>query len=214
MPSKVEVLRERCQQAREEEGEEEGADDYDNRTECSSSDGFDEDSQSDEEEPPPSSSDDPKSDTIMVLPSLFADRPATVWFDYAAFSGRVRKEARERIVELTGDKEQPLLFRSNHTIVCLGGALKRSGFRRLLKGTTYNIFWGHHLKEHQLQRLHPAQCVNHFPGSYTLGRKDYLWRNISKQARQHPAAYDFCAKSFILPRDRKKLEKDYEVRTD
>ena len=132
-----------------------------------------------------------------------------MWFDYAVFAQRRREEGRERTFELTSEKEKPLLFRSNHTIVCLGGALKRSGFRRLLKGSTYNVFWGHHLKEHQLQRLHPNQCVNHFPGSYTLGRKDYLWKNVSKQARQHPAAYDFCAKSYVLPRDRELLTKDY-----
>ena len=48
-----------------------------------------------------------------------------------------------------------------------------------LKGWGFNVFWGHHLKEHQLQKLGPHQYVNHFPGSYTLGRKDYLWKNIS-----------------------------------
>jgi hypothetical protein len=153
---------------------------------------------------------DPKSDRVMVLPSLFAGRPASVWFDYAVFAQRTREAGRERIVELTDEKLNPCLFRSNHTIVCLGGALKRSGFRRLLKGNTFNVFWGQHLKEAQLQKLHPQQYVNHFPGSYTLGRKDYLWKNIQRQQRQHPAAYDFSAKSYVLPRDRELLQKDYE----
>ena len=153
---------------------------------------------------------DPKSDAVMLLPSLFADRSPTVWMDYAEFSQTQRKDGRERIYEMQEDKEkQPLLYRSNHTIICLGGALKRSGFRRLLKGNTYNIFWGHHLKEPQLQKLQPNQYVNHFPGSYCLGRKDYLWRNISRQIRQHGAPYDFVAKTYVLPRDREHLEKAY-----
>ena len=29
------------------------------------------------------------------------------------------------------------------------------------------------------------QAVNHFPGSYGIGRKDYLWRNLSRMQRQH-----------------------------
>ena len=170
----------------------------------------DEGSDADEDESAQETGSDPKSETTMVLPSLFAGRPPTVWFEYALFAHRKREQGREQIFELTSEQERPLLFRSNHTIICLGGALKRSGFRRLLKGTTYNVFWGHHLKEAQLQRLHPHQYVNHFPGSYQLGRKDYLWKNISKQARAHGQAYDFCAKSYVLPRDRELLHKDYE----
>ncbi|EOD14278.1 hypothetical protein EMIHUDRAFT_42604, partial [Emiliania huxleyi CCMP1516] len=76
------------------------------------------------------------------------------------------------------------------------------------------------------------QAVNHFPGSYGIGRKDYLWRNLSRMQRQHGersrplaaslvpvspvvtgAAYDFCAKSYILPRDREHFERDYEEGT-
>ena len=156
---------------------------------------------------------DPQCKDTFLLQSLFVNRPSTVWFEYAKFAGTVRQQGRELIYKMKEEekeKEKSLLFRSNHTIICLGGALKRSGFRRLLKGSTYNVFWGHHLKEPQLQKLHPNQVVNHFPGSYTLGRKDYLWKNISKQARSHPKDYDFCAKTYVLPRDRELLQKDYE----
>ena len=177
--------------------------------------GEDDDSDVDEDESRMEAS-DPKSDTSLMLPSCFVNLPPTVWLPYAKFADRKREELRgpqagfDRTYELTEEKLLPLFFRSNHTIICLGGALKRSGFRRLLKGNTYNVFWGHHLKEAQLQKLHPKQYVNHFPGSYTLGRKDYLWKNISRQARQHPQAYDFCAKSYVLPRDRELLTKDYK----
>ena len=166
----------------------------------------------DEDETDADAASDPKSDTTLLLPSAFSHLPPTVWLDYAVFSQRTRTVGRERgLVDLANEKEkQPFLFRSNHTIICLGGALKRSGARRLLKGTTYNVFWGHHLKEPQLQKLHPQQYVNHFPGSYCLGRKDYLWKYISRQMRAHGTQYDFCAKSYILPRDREQLEKHYE----
>jgi tubulin polyglutamylase TTLL4 len=71
------------------------------------------------------------------------------------------------------------------------------------------LFWGHHLSEKALRALHPHQVVNHFPGSFGLGRKDYLWRNISRMQRQFGEAYDFCVKSYLFPRDRKHFERDY-----
>ena len=172
--------------------------------------GFDEDDNSDaDEDEELHASADPSSSVTVMLPSLFVGRPPTVFLDYPAYMNRKRIEGADRAFELKNESHKPLHFRSNHTIICLCGAMKRSGFKRLLKGSGYNVFWGHHLKEQQLQKLHPQQYVNHFPGSYTLGRKDYLWKNISRQQRAHPAAYDFVAKTYVLPRDRELLEKDY-----
>ena len=173
--------------------------------------GFGEDdcSDIDEDESGIPSGADPPSNITMMLPSLFAGRPPTVFLDYPQFMNRQREQGRGRIFELKNEKHKPLYFRSNHTIVCVSGAMKRSGFKRLVKGTGYNFFWGHHLKDSALQKLHPEQKVNHFPGSYTLGRKDYLWKNISRQQRAHPEAYDFVARTYVMPRDRELLEKDY-----
>ena len=39
---------------------------------------------------------DPKSDVTLLLPSLFRDRPPTVWLDYAQFSNAKREEGKER----------------------------------------------------------------------------------------------------------------------
>ena len=36
--------------------------------------------------------------------------------------------------------------------------------------------------------------VNHFPGSWALGRKDLLWRHLAVLRRNHSAAYDFIPK--------------------
>ena len=146
-----------------------------------------------------------------LLPSLFANRPPTVWFDYPPFTELSRElPPRTALVELTDKKLKPLLFRSDKNINCITGAFKRTGFRRLVKGNSFNVYWGHHLKEKGFSKLGPSQHVNHFPGSYGIGRKDYLWKNLSRQLRQHGKAYDFCAKSYLLPRDRELFERDYE----
>ena len=98
-----------------------------------------------------------------------------------------RARLAERVVELTDTSQLPLLFKSERTINCVCQPLKRSGFRRLLRGSSYHVLWGSHLTEKQLRRLRPHQRINHFPGSYGIGRKDYLWKNFSRMQREHPA---------------------------
>jgi hypothetical protein len=106
-------------------------------------DGFETDG-SDEDEAIVPSGADPASDTVMMLPSLFASRPATVFFDYPVFMDRKRSEGRDRAYTLPeNDKMRPLHFRSNHTIICLGGSLKRSGFKRLVSVTHATLLSGY-----------------------------------------------------------------------
>lgn len=53
--------------------------------------------------------------------------------------------------------------------------------------------------------------LNHFPGSFQIGRKDRLWRNLLKmQARCGKKEFNFFPQSFILPQDIKLLRKVWE----
>eukprot|EP00304_Pavlova_gyrans_P002572 CAMPEP_0206047614 /NCGR_PEP_ID=MMETSP1466-20131121/21693_1 /ASSEMBLY_ACC=CAM_ASM_001126 /TAXON_ID=44452 /ORGANISM="Pavlova gyrans, Strain CCMP608" /LENGTH=453 /DNA_ID=CAMNT_0053422633 /DNA_START=29 /DNA_END=1386 /DNA_ORIENTATION=- len=145
----------------------------------------------------------------LLVQSLFHGPPGTVWFGYAPFLEMERTEGQERVVEMADASQLPLWFKAERNINCVAQSLKRNGFRRLVKGQAFNVFWGAHLGEKALRRLQPHQYVNHFPGSYGVGRKDYLWKNISRMQRDWPAEYDFCAKSYILPTDRDLFERDY-----
>ena len=42
---------------------------------------------------------------------------------------------------------------------------------------------GTHLKT--LESMSRFQKMNHFPGCWQLGRKDYMWKNLNKQRRAH-----------------------------
>ncbi|KAF1333600.1 Tubulin-tyrosine ligase family, partial [Globisporangium splendens] len=53
----------------------------------------------------------------------------------------------------------------------------------------WNIFWGHHLKSAKFSSLLPFQKVNHFPGSFELGRKDRLCSNLLRMRKRHLQAY-------------------------
>jgi tubulin polyglutamylase TTLL4 len=44
--------------------------------------------------------------------------------------------------------------------------------------------------------------VNHFPGSFQIGRKDRLWRNLSHMQAVHSRReFDFVPQTFVLPAD-------------
>jgi tubulin polyglutamylase TTLL4 len=47
----------------------------------------------------------------------------------------------------------------------------------------FNGFWGGAHAE-RLKNLNRFQKINHFPGCWNLGRKDYLWKNLSKMKRK------------------------------
>ena len=49
--------------------------------------------------------------------------------------------------------------------------------------------------------MNKGQKINHFPGCWYIGRKDFLWRGINRMRRAHPEAYDFVPMTYLLPVD-------------
>uniref|UniRef100_A0A8C5Q1B7 Tubulin polyglutamylase TTLL4 n=1 Tax=Leptobrachium leishanense TaxID=445787 RepID=A0A8C5Q1B7_9ANUR len=71
--------------------------------------------------------------------------------------------------------------------------------------------WGHHMKSAAFKSIRGYQKLNHFPGTFQIGRKDRLWRNLSKmQARFGKKEFNFFPQSFVLPQDIKLLKKAWE----
>ena len=53
--------------------------------------------------------------------------------------------------------------------------------------------------------------VNHFPGSFQMGRKDRLWRNLSRLQLQFGRRdFGFFPQTFVLPADLKLLRRAWE----
>lgn len=50
------------------------------------------------------------------------------------------------------------------------------------------------------------QKMNHFPGCWQLGRKDYMWKNLNKQRRSFPEAYNFVPMTYLFPNDYDRFE--------
>lgn len=73
---------------------------------------------------------------------------------------------------------------------------------------TSECFWA--LQYVKLARALSFQ-LNHFPGSFQIGRKDRLWRNLSKlQVQNGKKEFGFFPQTFVLPSDLKLLKRAWE----
>jgi len=89
---------------------------------------------------------------------------------------------------------------------CVRNTLERNGLRRT-EGMHWNLYWGRHLSIDDLITLHPQQKVNHFPGTWCIGRKDRLASRCQRMRREHGNFYDFHPTTFIVPQDKRQLAK-------
>ncbi|NWZ42280.1 TTLL4 polyglutamylase, partial [Brachypodius atriceps] len=134
--------------------------------------------------------------------SLFPNVPPTIYFS-----------TRDETVEKLPWEQRKLLrwkmCRVTPNIV--KQTIGRSHFRVSKKSNDWLGCWGHHMKSPGFKAIREHQKLNHFPGSFQIGRKDRLWRNLLKmQARCGKKEFNFFPQSFILPQDIKSLRKAWE----
>ena len=71
--------------------------------------------------------------------------------------------------------------------------------------------WGSHQKPEGFKSIKDYQKINHFPGSFQLGRKDRLCRNLyHAQAKYGKTEYNFVPITFVLPLDYPQLKIEFE----
>ncbi|ROJ66278.1 Tubulin polyglutamylase TTLL4 [Anabarilius grahami] len=137
----------------------------------------------------------------LVL-SLFPHMPSTLYFS----------TANERVELLPAEQRKLLKWKiTTVTPNVVKNTISRSHFRATKKSHDWLGCWGHHMKSPGFKAIREFQKLNHFPGSFQIGRKDRLWRNLSKmQARFGKREFGFFPRSFILPQDIKLLRKAWE----
>ncbi|XP_037303284.1 tubulin polyglutamylase TTLL4 isoform X5 [Manduca sexta] len=71
--------------------------------------------------------------------------------------------------------------------------------------------WGKHMKSIMFRAIKDGQKMNHFPGTFQIGRKDRLWRNLQKLASKYGVSeFGIMPKTYVLPHDLKLLKHDWE----
>ncbi|WAQ94186.1 TTLL4-like protein [Mya arenaria] len=85
------------------------------------------------------------------------------------------------------------------------------GFRITKRNHDWLGCWGKHMKSPGFKALREYQKLNHFPGSFQIGRKDRLWRNLSKmQVHFGKKEFGFFPQTYCLPTDAKLLKRAFE----
>lgn len=71
--------------------------------------------------------------------------------------------------------------------------------------------WGKHMKSVCFKGLKESQKINHFPGTFQIGRKDRLWRNLHKLMIKYGSKeFGLMPKTYVLPHDLKALKYDWD----
>jgi len=64
----------------------------------------------------------------------------------------------------------------------------------------WDIYWTDNaVHPETLARMHPYQKINHFPGMYSLARKNHLGRYLMRMRKIFPESYKFFPRTFLLP---------------
>ena len=75
-----------------------------------------------------------------------------------------------------------------------------AGFKPTKDDYDWNTYWGKlksRLKGFILREMNPYMKINHWPGCWKLGRKDNLYRFVSKLKLKHWKAYSFIPKTYL-----------------
>lgn len=91
-------------------------------------------------------------------------------------------------------------------------AFEAGGLRYTDSNKDFNILWAKRATVYTLSSLNAYQKVNHFPGTWGVGRKDRLAYNIRRMQRHFgDDAFDIVPKSFLIPQDEAELRRDAEM---
>lgn len=138
--------------------------------------------------------------------SLFSHVPPTITFMHhnevseTPLPAEVRKHLRWKLSTLT-----PALLKR---------IITNSGFRLMKKTCTeWGGIWGKHMKSPQFKEIHEGQKLNHLPGTFTIGRKDKLWKHYQKlRSRFGKNEISYLPRTFLLPAETKILRKVWQKR--
>uniref|UniRef100_A0A672I193 Tubulin tyrosine ligase-like family, member 4 n=1 Tax=Salarias fasciatus TaxID=181472 RepID=A0A672I193_SALFA len=137
-----------------------------------------------------------------LVPSLFPLTAPTLYFSTANEKVELLPAEQRRLLKWKLTTVTPNVVK--HTIA-------RSHFKVTKKSSDWLGCWGHHMKSSGFKALAEHQKLNHFPGTFQIGRKDRLWRNLSKmQLRFGKQEFGFFPRTFVLPQDIKLLRKAWE----
>lgn len=139
---------------------------------------------------------------IMMLPSVFEGRPPVIIFTYTqACLAKQRPLERMVLADINGAKMYYSHTDAVHEYNAVINSLRQGGLYRVKsENRRWSLLWSKIPCAETLNALKVNQKTNHYPGSYHLGRKDLLWRNISRMHRRFGRSYHITPQGYVLPK--------------
>jgi len=145
---------------------------------------------------------------------VFEGRPPVLWFRCCAPESAIPGDPALPANRLLSSEDFSAVFgvgppkmyfchtKETHEYNAVLRTLEGSGLHRTsVRSSKWCLCWSSCPKPEVLRKFHPLQLVNHFPGSWQIGRKDMLWRNVRRMQRKAPLHFDITPPSFVLPDD-------------
>lgn len=109
----------------------------------------------------------------------------------------------EKVMELPWSVRRNLKWKlSTITPAVVRKTVVNSGFRVIKDPKDWSGTWGKHMKSAMFKLVPPHQKVNHFPGTFQIGRKDRMWRNMQKMVTKFGVQeFGFLPQTYVLPHD-------------
>lgn len=147
----------------------------------------------------------PTNTTITIIKSPIEGGSENIFFNYPKYVGE-DKDYNGKLVQYDQKdmKKCKLVLKiseSTHIYNSVVNSCKNAGFYLTDVGKDWNLLWTSSSKTEVLRTMNKFQRMNHFPSGYQLGRKDLMWKNISRQKRQFGSEYNICPKTYIFPHD-------------
>ena len=89
---------------------------------------------------------------------------------------------------------------STHIYNAVVNSCKAAGLTMIESNKTqlFNVYWTGYITANDIKQLNKYQKTNHFPGSTQLGRKDLLWRNMSRMRSKFPKDFAIAPISYLI----------------
>ncbi|XP_072393958.1 tubulin monoglutamylase TTLL4-like isoform X1 [Diabrotica undecimpunctata] len=144
-----------------------------------------------------------------IRQSLFPNIPPYIRFKLHDVEAEVQIPNAKKYFKWKLSTITPLIVRK--TLTNTGFVLIRSEFTR--ESNQWLGTWGKHMKSPMFKTLKETQKLNHFPGTFQLGRKDRLWRNFQRMMSKFGAKeFGFLPHTYILPQELKLLKQCWEYK--
>ncbi|XP_037961110.1 tubulin polyglutamylase TTLL4 isoform X2 [Teleopsis dalmanni] len=135
--------------------------------------------------------------SAILTPSIFPNVPP-----YLNFSSHVEKgpPIPDTLHKILKWKFSPVMPKIVKRIVI------NSGFRIIKNTTDWMAVWEKHMKSPGFRTIRSHQKYNHMPGSFRIGRKDSMWRNLLNNMKKFGTKeFGFMQRTYIMPGDLESL---------